>query len=57
MTNLETTLITFILTTVFWLITLDASCIVIERKKTKRADILSFDDGTIWHKVERVKND
>lgn len=57
MTNLETALITFILTTLFWLITLDAACIVVERKKTKRADILSFDDGTIWHKVERAKND
>ena len=57
MTNLEIALITSFLTSLFWLITIDVSCIVIDRKKTKRADILSFDDGTIWHKVERVKND
>lgn len=55
MTNLETALITSFLTTLFWLITIDATSFVIDRKKTKRADILSFDDGTLWQKIE-VKN-
>ncbi|MBQ9149840.1 hypothetical protein IJX73_02805 [bacterium] len=55
LSNLEIALITFVLTALFLLTALDITCIVVERKKTKRADILSFDDGTLWQKIE-VKN-
>lgn len=57
MTNIEVALIVFIFTTIIEVSLLDRNCFIVEKKKTQKCDVISFDDGTVWHKVERVNND
>ena len=57
MTNLEVALMVFIFTTIIEISLLDRSCFCVEKKKTQKCDVISFEDGTVWRKIERTHND